>query len=192
MPGGQITKRVLAGALKDLMADMPLSKISVGLITKHCGVNRQTFYYHFKDKFDLVSWIYYTETIAHMSQFSDRQSWADGLLSLCLYMQENKKFYINALSTGGQNSFGEYLAQFVYELVLSMVEDFYGEGVVPEKDARFVAEFSIGFVGIITRWAKSMTEDPTQYIDSLKRLFGRRYFMEKFFLAGGKCPPHLF
>lgn len=63
-----ITKQALAASIKELMEREPLSKISVGDITSNCGVNRQTFYYHFKDKYELVNWIYYTETVKLMSR----------------------------------------------------------------------------------------------------------------------------
>ncbi len=54
----QTTKRALANSLKSLMAKKPLDKITVTDIAKDCGVNRQTFYYHFKDIFDLIEFDY--------------------------------------------------------------------------------------------------------------------------------------
>ena len=119
MADSMITKQALAASIKELMEREPLSKISVGDITSNCGVNRQTFYYHFKDKYELVNWIYYTETVKLMSSFSDRAHWTDGLGALCRYMRDNKRFYINALSTPGQNSFQEYLLEFARGLVRS-------------------------------------------------------------------------
>lgn len=61
MPDSSITKRALAAALKQLMSEKPLQKISVGDICETCSMNRKSFYYHFKDKYDLVNWIFYTE-----------------------------------------------------------------------------------------------------------------------------------
>ena len=58
-----ITKKALASSLKDLLSKYKFNKITIKDITENCGVNRQTFYYHFKDKYDLVNWIYYTEFI---------------------------------------------------------------------------------------------------------------------------------
>ena len=52
----QMTKRALVASLKELMAEKPLDKITVTDLTEHCGVNRMTFYYHFKDIYDLVEW----------------------------------------------------------------------------------------------------------------------------------------
>lgn len=57
----QITKRALAASLKKLLAEKALDRITVTDLTEDCGVNRQTFYYHFRDIYDLVEWIYTSE-----------------------------------------------------------------------------------------------------------------------------------
>ena len=54
-----ITKRALEASLKKLVKTKPLNKITVSDITDDCGINRMTFYYHFKDIYDLVEWICY-------------------------------------------------------------------------------------------------------------------------------------
>ena len=46
----QTTKRALEASLKKLLLQKPLNKITINDITEDCGVNRMTFYYHFKDK----------------------------------------------------------------------------------------------------------------------------------------------
>ena len=52
----QVTKRALEASLKNLLLQKPLSKITISDITEDCGINRMTFYYHFKDIYDLVEW----------------------------------------------------------------------------------------------------------------------------------------
>ena len=51
----QITKRALASSLKLLLLQKPLNKITINDIAEKCGVSRMTFYYHFKDVYDLVA-----------------------------------------------------------------------------------------------------------------------------------------
>ena len=53
----QTTKRALEASLKKLLLRKPLNKITINDITEDCGVNRMTFYYHFKDIYDLVDWM---------------------------------------------------------------------------------------------------------------------------------------
>ena len=64
MADSNITKRALATSLKELMAEQPFDKINVAQICERCNMNRKSFYYHFKDKYDLVNWIFDTEFIA--------------------------------------------------------------------------------------------------------------------------------
>lgn len=64
MADSNITKRALATSLKELMMEQPFEKINVAQICERCNMNRKSFYYHFKDKYDLVNWIFDTEFIA--------------------------------------------------------------------------------------------------------------------------------
>ena len=52
----QVTKRALEEALKRLLLEKPLSKITIQDLADECGISRMTFYYHFKDIYDLVEW----------------------------------------------------------------------------------------------------------------------------------------
>ena len=57
MPYSNATKQAFADALRKLLEQKPFAKISVSHICEECGMNRKSFYYHFKDKYDLVNWI---------------------------------------------------------------------------------------------------------------------------------------
>lgn len=78
MSSSLITKKALANSLKELMKDISLNKISVKNIVDNCGLNRQTFYYHFQDIFDLVEWIYKTEAVESIAQYRSYSTWTDG------------------------------------------------------------------------------------------------------------------
>ena len=61
----QQTKQALAAALKELMAQKPIENITIHDLTEHCGIRRQTFYYHFEDVYDLpVSYTHLSRTCA--------------------------------------------------------------------------------------------------------------------------------
>ena len=55
----EITKLWIADKMKDLMKQKPINKIRVTEICKAAEIERPTFYYHFKDKYDLVAWIFF-------------------------------------------------------------------------------------------------------------------------------------
>ena len=87
------TKTVLADAMRELMRRRPVSKITIGDICDHCGVNRKSFYYHFHDKYELINWIFTKEydDAAGSAPHQDR------LLTLCEYLRREHAFYRAAL-----------------------------------------------------------------------------------------------
>ena len=56
MADSNITKNALAVSMKKLMEKKPFSKISVGDICEDCGMNRKSFYYHFRDLLEVIEW----------------------------------------------------------------------------------------------------------------------------------------
>lgn len=121
-----VTKKVLAYAIKDLMRQRPLSKITVGDICDACDMNRKSFYYHFRDKYDLVNWIFYTEFFEEYLRDEDGMHTTDVLMRFCLFFQKNMAFYRAALKQTGQNSFYEYLGDVLKPLVVSRLKPHYG------------------------------------------------------------------
>ena len=172
MADSNITKLALANSLKGLMAKNAFSKICVSDIVENCGLTRQAFYYHFKDKYDLMNWIYYTETARFISSYNTVEHWVDGLVDLCNYMRQNKTFYINALNTTGQNSFQEYLHDYIRDISISVIESIQNAEFEEEKWG-FLTEFiSTAFVGMLVRWANhGMKDEPAEYITKMRSIF---------------------
>ena len=172
MPDSNITKQALADCLKKLMVEKAFNKIRVDDIVSGCGLTRQSFYYHFKDKYDLMNWIYYTETARFMAPYETLEHWTDGLKDLCCYMQHNRAFYKNALNTVGQNSFPEYLNHYISAVTISVIEGMLDAEYDQEKWDFLVSFFSTAFVAFIVRWANNgMKEDPGEYISRIRGLF---------------------
>ena len=109
MPKTSRTKLLLAESLQQLMLTMPLEKISVNDIVEKAGVGRNTFYYHFADKYDLVTWYFQTGITPFLFEHTKYGSWQSLLIGLEEYFRQNKVFYKNALAYTGQNSLMEYI-----------------------------------------------------------------------------------
>ena len=148
MPDSSITKKALADALKQLMAEKPLQKISVGDICERCNMNRKSFYYHFRDKYDLVNWVFYTE---FAEQFIGEGQITSGffLEKICTYFYRNRAFYVSALEQEGQNSFSEYFADVMRSLL-----SLYYTDVVDRDDAyEFIITFyTDALLAALKRW----------------------------------------
>ena len=114
----QITKNALAASLKRLLSKKELSKITVTNITEECGVNRQTFYYHFKDIYDLMEYRMEREMKRVMEETMSQPDPEKALAQLYMYIMENQK-HIRALSESAQfmalrRQMGEKVYQYFY------------------------------------------------------------------------------
>ena len=49
-------KAIIAQAFKELAQQKSIDKITVKSLIESCGISRQTFYYHFQDIMDVISW----------------------------------------------------------------------------------------------------------------------------------------
>lgn len=148
MPDSNITKRALAAALKKLMETEPFTKISVGDICDACEMNRKSFYYHFKDKYDLVNWIYYTECVAALQEKGYPTGW-DLMDDLCEYFYENSGFYRKTLTIEGQNSFSEYFRDIIVPIIQDDVDRIFGK---KESNGFYVDFYADAFLAAIKRW----------------------------------------
>lgn len=86
-------KKLLAESLLELSEEKPLDKISVTDIVKRAGAGRQTFYNHFKDKNDLLYWIYKRTLIGEKETIQNEGFYA----YLCSVYRNAQKKYSNFL-----------------------------------------------------------------------------------------------
>ena len=81
---------------------MPLDKIKVSHIAKDCDITRSSFYYHFKDIYDLLEWTFDTEAVILLDKSTDVQTWEEGILLFMDYLQKNEKLFRSAYNSMGR------------------------------------------------------------------------------------------
>lgn len=171
MADSNITKRALAEALKELMIEVPFAKISVADVCGKCDMNRKSFYYHFKDKYDLVNWIFDVEFFSVIEQNDHYSAWRF-MENLCTYLYENKRFYRCALKIKGQNSFEDHFIELLIPLIEQHIREILDEKNVQIEDKvlEFYTNFCIdAFVGGIKRWIQDPEDTkPEEFIDLAK------------------------
>ena len=141
MSKSQKTKTKLAHALKILMLDMPFDKISVTKICDQAQVHRKTFYYHFKDKYDLVNWIYDSEVaqFALLDEGSeDPEAGLHYFQAICHYLYDNRTFYHKALQIEGQNSFLDHFYSLTRPLVRKRLAQLMGKSQIDDFTTDFL------------------------------------------------------
>lgn len=160
----QVTKRALAASLIKLLSQKPLDKVTVKDIIEDCGVNRQTFYYHFKDIYDLVEWSCIEDASRALQGKKTYDTWQEGLQQIFEAVLENKPFILNVYRSVKQEQVENYLYSLTYQLIEGVVEEQSENLRVTEEQKKFIADFyKYSFVGVMLDWIKrGMKEAPEE------------------------------
>ena len=131
----ELTKRALEQSLKNLLLQKPLNKITISDIADDCGINRMTFYYHFKDIYDLVEWCCQEDASRALAGKKTYETWQQGLLQIFEAVQENKPFILNVYRSVSREQVENYLYQVTYRLLEDVVEE-QARGMSVQRDFR--------------------------------------------------------
>lgn len=148
------TKEILAESFRELAAEKRIDKITITEITNNCGMSQPTFYNHFKDKYDLIVWIYIHESSEIMMKIgTDGYSWRDTLLDGAKYFANNREYMINALRhTSGHDSFMLYVQKVNSELMLTEVRKKLMTEYIPDEIYGMIKVYIYGTVQHMLDW----------------------------------------
>ncbi|SFQ05395.1 transcriptional regulator, TetR family [Oscillibacter sp. PC13] len=167
------TKRALAKSLKKLLSKRGLDKITVKDIVEDCGVNRQTFYYHFHDIYDLTEWIIQDDAENILSAELDYSDWKVGIRSVIMYIQQNRNLILNAYNSVSHEVVADYLKKLLRPYILQIVQREAKDLDRPpqEEDVDFLADmYTLMAAGIVMEWiGRRMEMQGTE--ERLKKLF---------------------
>ncbi|WP_320127618.1 TetR/AcrR family transcriptional regulator [uncultured Sphaerochaeta sp.] len=175
----EITKKALTASLKKLLVEKSLDKVTIVDITEDCGVNRQTFYYHFQDINAMIEWIYHYEATKALGGKKTYDTWQQGFLQIFNYVLENKVFVIRTYHSSSFNNLQEYLYNETFALLYAVIEEKSGHMRVREDDKQFIANFyKFAFVGLMLAWVdQGMMEKPEVIIERLSTLLQGDLFL---------------
>lgn len=168
----QVTKRALEASLKNLLLKKPLSKITINDITEDCGISRMTFYYHFKDIYDLVEWSCLEDAKRALEGKKTYETWQQGILQIFEAVLENKPFVINVYRSVSREHVENYLFKLTYDLLIGVVNEKSDGITIREEDKEFIADFyKYAFVGVMLNWVRDdMKEDPRRIVDRISTI----------------------
>ena len=126
-------KLAIADAMKQLMRKMPIEKITTDRILENAHVSRRSFYRYFKDKYELLEWIYNYDFCRFVEVRPDKSIWEDSPDILRSLLAE-PEFYGTAFVSAGQNSFRAFCFEKLFPLIMTDFGDIFPD----TETARFV------------------------------------------------------
>lgn len=162
------TKEALAAAMKKLLATKPVDKITVKDLVEECGVNRQTFYYHFDDVYDLLEWVFEQDADrvlpSEIGTDIVQERWRECVQIYFHYLADNRSMVLNIYNSQNRS----YMLRYYRERLRGCVHGFAviaseGENI-DWADLEFVVDFYVnGVVGLISMWLDNNMELPAEY-----------------------------
>ena len=170
----EAAKREICTALKALMAQKPLNKITVAEIMQSCGMARQHFYYHFEDIYDAVRWMFDQEAVALLREHEGVMLWQDGLLQLFQYLQENRAVCLCALHSISREHLKRFFQTDIHSIIQSTIQRIVMElnCQTSDDEVDLLTKFYIGaLTSMIEEWLlgdiKETPEELISFADQL-------------------------
>ena len=163
------TEKAIIDSFINLLNEKPLDKITVKDIVEDCGINRNTFYYHFDDIPSLVSRILEDETNRALSLHGDVDSWEEGFIAAAQFALNNKRLIYHIYNSVSREVFERYLNDITWDIMYRFVDTIGRDVACPELDKKLIASFyKSALVGMVLDWlAKGMKYDPEEIIHRL-------------------------
>lgn len=146
-------KESFAGELEAMLGRMPLAKVRVKDLCARCGVERRVFYYHFKDKYDLVAWIYEHDYLGAIEEAEAPHT--EEMVALALQkIWDRRDFYRRALEDDSQNSIAGYIHEIDVAFGVQAVRRHFGVRDVSAEWMYAIRHHSHGCIGCTFEWLR--------------------------------------
>ena len=176
------TKKALAASLKEAMRHKAFSKITVKEIIQSCGVNRNTFYYHFEDIYSLLRWMLTEEAIDVVKHFDLLVDYEDAICFIMDYVEENDYIISCAYDAIGRDEMKRFFySDFitVTSTLINHADEKSNKHLDPEFKEFLAKFYTEALAGTLVDWAREKhSRDKEKTILYLKTIIqtGLSYF----------------
>lgn len=157
------TKLWIADKMKALMRKKPIDKIRITEICVAAEIERSTFYYHFKDKYDLVAWVFY-----HSAENTD----VTDVYEAANHMRQMKNdilFYKRAYEDNSPQALWQYMLEYFAEAYTAVVKNTLQTDTLDTQLSYSIRLYCYGAVGMAREWI--LTDNVTSAETAVRMMF---------------------
>ena len=168
------TKEVIIRALVELLAEKPVERVTVRDIVERCGVNRNTFYYHFQDIPDAMDYAMRRELRRIIDEDPASGTVTEALLAVLQYLEDHRKQMLHIYRSVRRETFIRFVQDMIAYVIDRLGEHLDEEMTIGEKDLEAVKYLlRCAIFGILLDWMESgMKYDIRQRVEDLRGLLG--------------------
>ena len=160
------TKRAIKESFWKLLNEQPLTQISVREIVEECGINRNSFYYHFQDIPSLIEEIVMDAANALIQQHPSITSIDEGVEAAFRFTLENKKAILHICNSVNRNIYEQYLMRICEYVVTTYFDTVFEKDIVSKSNRDIMILFTkCELFGLSIDWINTGMQD-----DAIKKL----------------------
>ena len=168
---GEKTKLLIANSLRKLMKKKSLDKIKIREIVEDCGVNRQTFYYHFQDIYALVEWIYTYDGMQIFNEYTAQEDWMLVIRKMFAYLEEHHDEIKCVVNSKAEKFFYSFVREKIGLCSQLVIEKISMGMTVDNYYKKFIADFyTYAVCDVVENWLRNR-HATRMSSDELIRLF---------------------
>ena len=135
------TKQAIKNSFLKLLNDRPLNQVTVKAIVEDCGINRNTFYYHFTDIPSLATEIITERADQIIRQYANPDSPEACLNAAVQFMTENRRAVMHMYRSISHDTVAFYLMQICRHTVEAYASAAYGNLPLNKEDREILTRF---------------------------------------------------
>lgn len=155
------TIEFIVNSFRELLKNESFDHITIHDICDNCSISRMTFYRYFRDKYELMNWVYISQMRTIFNNNLDFSGWIviiDKMLDIII---QNSQYFMKVANTKGQNSFEEFLVSYGMEYcMLSLKKEFHDD--IPTALIYAVRFYCVGTTRLVLEWIKGGMKEPKE------------------------------
>ena len=128
------TKQAIKAAFLELLDEKPLNKISVRDIVERCGINRNSFYYHFQDIPSLLGEIIVERTNELMAQYPTVDKIEEAFRASIDYAQKNRRAIMHVYNSVSRDTFEASVMRLCAYMTEQYLKSAYPDAEISDTD----------------------------------------------------------
>lgn len=152
-----LTKQAIRNSCIKLLNERPANRqITVKDIVEDCGINRNSFYYHYQDLPSLIEEIITEEADALIRDFPRIETIEEGLKTAVSFALENKKMILHIYHSANREMYEQYLWRICRHVAEAYINTVFSKYVISENDKHTIIHFhQCECFGIIMDWVSN-------------------------------------
>ncbi len=157
------TKHIISNAYISLLDEHPSSEITVKKILERAHVSRPTFYRHFRDIFDLSTWVY-EEYMDQQIANGKIESLEENLCAALGFLSQNKAYFRKVIKDSRGNALFEFLCSSTRNFEIQLCQDAVGRLELTDRELMEIEIYTYGSSKVVCDWISNGCKMPHEQV----------------------------